>query len=152
MRIDKEDVELLDVLINASLSSNMASVIDLPPVGPDRLIDDNIDVKKSHYRRLFVIINDLEYGEMVEGSMLLGINEIPEVTRRFKESGGFAELYRKQGHEELLQKASEDKLLSESVLVGWHKKTYWWTFVLAIIGAVFGIISLLMQFSSIWCP
>ncbi len=145
MRINKSDVELLDQLINVCINKGMATVDDLPAVGSDPFFDNNSDVKRKHYKRLFNMIDDIGYAQLEETKIYLGLKEIPVETKRFKESGGFKTIYKEQQRQDKIERAGEDKLLDESKLVKWHKNTYWWTFGLAILGSLLGAIALVLQ-------
>jgi predicted transcriptional regulator len=47
--------------------------------------------------------------------------------------------------EEFIKQKEKDKLIYETKLARWQVKTFWYLFFLAIIGGIFGIISLILQ-------
>jgi len=71
-------------------------------------------------------------------------------TQKFRDSGGYQQLLEEAeiNHQEKsrIENIKNKKLSSETKLISWQVKTFWWIFIIGFIGGLCGIVSLIIQF------
>lgn len=141
--LHEDDIEILDNILKICLENNIVRTQDLP--APDNSFWSNMNTEKeSYYLRFFQIIEKLNIATLtsiLESSHLE--LQIPE-TERFFNEGGFRNLYKIQRKSAETEIIIQEKSINEAVLFKWHKKTYWWTFAIAIAGFLIALIALIL--------
>ena len=144
MKIIEEDISVLDNIINTVLEKDRINVSQLPALG-NSFLDDQPEVKENSYEYYFKILKKSQVVNVViDDSFPTVIETLDKVTERFKQNGGFKSMFERQIENEKLESLKNEKEVNEAHLTRWHKKTYWWTFMLAILGFVIAVISLIL--------
>ena len=144
IKLHEDDIEILDNIIRKCIENNIVRTIDLPP--PDNDFWSSMKTEKeSYYRRFFEIIQGLDLAEAVTNTLDSAYlkPKIPD-TERFYNEGGFKKLYEDQQKAIETEKIIQEKERNEAVLLKWHKKTYWWTFGIAMAGFIIATIALIL--------
>jgi len=141
--LHKDDINILDNIIKTCIEQNIARPKNLPALG-NEFMDDINDIKESEYVRFFKIIQDFNIAEVVIGPGLTYVKPYNIETERFFNQGGFNKLFIEQEKKNKLETLLLEKEINEAVLTTWHRKTYWWTFAIAIIGFLLALASLIL--------
>lgn len=145
--LHKDDIEILDKIIQISLSKERALIDDLPKL-PEReyqegenLVIESFDRELMYYSRLLKIIQLYGVAKVVIGTSNCTISAIPETTQRFLDSGGFRYLFLEQLAERERNKILRQKETDDAMISKWTKRTYWFTFGIAIAGLIVAVIA-----------
>lgn len=142
-QIHKDDVSILDNIIGICIENNIARPENLPPLGTG-FMDEIKDIKESDYSRYFRIIQDFNVAEVIISKGMSYVKPLNVDTERFYRDGGFTKLYSEQQKHKKLELILHEKEINEAVLTKWHKKTYWFTFGIAIAGFLIAIAALIL--------
>jgi hypothetical protein len=138
------EIEKLDLIIERLVSTRNR-------LGhPDLIKDLGLKISEEEARYLCnVLISDRVVDSINTSISELVIIKYTHSTQLFYEQGGYAKRneIKKQIQDENLRnkRIQDEKLRSEAKLAKWQVKTFWWIFLLALIGGICGIVSLVMQ-------
>jgi len=143
MNIDKNDIEVLDFIIEKILEFDY-------PIESNAIINNgflneyNETEREYEFSRLISVINDLKCGKSKNNYSTPGDTiERNEQTLKFKKRGGFKKYYQdeliKKTKEEEIKQLSNIKLFWDSKLSKWQVKTFWPVFVFGLVGFIFGL-------------
>jgi len=146
LRID--DIDILDMIIKKVLEHKTVTLTHLPavPIDEKQIFSVGISERKpdidkfAFYKRYIEIIevsglaqvNITRYNHVV-------IKITPVVTQRFYDNGGFKNLYEKQQEELRRTEILKRKEIDDAKISKWTKRTYWFTFAIAILGLILAV-------------
>jgi len=140
--LHKDDIKTLDLIINTCIKNHMVSVKELPDISDDELMKMGSN-KETYYKRFFDIIKDSGKAEIMDNRYSnIIIYPLVEITQRFVNEGGFTKLYEDQLKKEAYEKIIEKGNIASATNSIWTKKTYWWTFGIAIAGFIISLVAL----------
>lgn len=139
-----DDIEILDKIISECLKNGIVRAENLKPL-KEGFLEDVKEIKESRYLRYFSIIQQFDIAEVTLNLDSAYVRPKEVETARFFRDGGFKNLYEKQQKEIEIKNRQEEKELNEAVLSKWHKKTYWWTFGIAIAGFILAVLALFIS-------
>lgn len=151
IRLNKKDAEILQTILNTIIQKGYASSDNLPSLTNNFLSDlpESKRVDYKYYVDLINIFNVVKIEKTIGDGFV--INPIPLITKRFYVDGGFEGLFEQQQQEQIMKDEYEkirlNKLKWDSKLSKWQAKTFWYVFVLGIVGGICGILSLTLQIS-----
>jgi len=146
MTLHKDDIDILDRIIEIAVEKGHASNKNLPSL--DKSDKSHLDkVKDIEYRPYFKIIEEFEVAHVSLTLDSAYVQPIELTTERFQKNGGFKEEYRKQQQQLGVEKLQTLKKINDARLSQWHKNTYWWTFGIAIAGFIMAFVSLILLFN-----
>lgn len=147
VKLTEKDIEILDQILKITLEKGHVFPENLPPLNNSFLSNDK-DVKSNEYKYYLDILNEYE---VVEIEPVLGsgfhISPISIKTYNFyTKQGGFKTIYQNQLLE-IQRKQEMERFIFlkqkwESKLLKWQAKTFWWIFIFACIGGLYGIYDL----------
>jgi hypothetical protein len=147
MKIDKSDIETLDLIIDVILDCD-TYIHD----GILKKIDKYKDYKLSELRlESERIISILEFYNCAKIKRRGDGNTIEknEHTKKFKEHGGFEKIYQDEltriEKKEEIDSLSIKKLKWDTKLLKWKVKTFWPVFVFGLLGFIFGLYNFITQ-------
>ncbi|HUW06113.1 MAG TPA: hypothetical protein VMW01_07615 [Williamwhitmania sp.] len=145
MKIIEDDISVLDNIIRIVLEKKSINVSHLPSLG-NKYLDDQPEIKESSYEYYFKILKESQVVIVaISENRATQIMELDIITERFNKNGGFRKLFEEQKKKEKLELIKNEKEVNEAQLIKWHKKTYWLTFILAILGFIIAVISLIIS-------
>jgi ATP-dependent Zn protease len=139
--LHKDDLEILDYIISECLKYHGVRSENLKPL-LNGFLEDIKDIKESRYLRYFKIIKEYNIAEVTFNLDSSYVRPYDIETLRFYKDGGFRKLYDIQQTEIELTNHRQEKELNESILIKWHKKTYWWTFIVANLSFIVALLAL----------
>ncbi len=142
--LHKDDVKILDNIIKVCLENGIAQAENLPDLG-NGFLDDIKDFKQPEYLRYFKIIQEYDVADVFLTLDSSHVRPYKIVTERFKVEGGFKNIFDEQQKIIESRKRQQEKEINEAILSKWHKKTYWWTFCVAIAGFIMALIALFLK-------
>jgi hypothetical protein len=138
-RLHVNDIETLDIILKKVTEKSIVRVSDLPALFNRDFTDELNDVKLNHYKRYFEIIQEWNIADVYMDDFNYYIKAKDIDTERFYEDGGFAKKYEDQQNEIDSKEIARRKTIDDAKISSWTRKTYWWTFGIAIIGLIIAI-------------
>lgn len=148
-KISKRESEVLDVILKTVIENGHADSGNLPALGNNYLSDLDHSIKSDYkyFVNLLKKFDILEVVDTIGGGFV--IYPIPLTSKDFYDEGGFVGIYEKNQnkikYDSDLETIRMNKLKWDSKLSKWQSKTFWYVFVLGIIGGICGIVSLGLQ-------
>lgn len=145
--LHKDDIEILDLIINQALKKGKITTSELPEIKvPESTIksessfeDTLVDYKLTYYKRLFEILKERNSAIVKTSGYSYSIYPILVETQRFVDNGGFKNLYEKQQEELRRTEILKRKEIDDAKISKWTKRTYWFTFAIAILGLILAV-------------
>jgi len=142
--LTEDDIHILDFIINTSLEKGRVFTDDLPPLEKKTSLDNQREIKYTAYQHFLDILSLFEVVKIDKNLSNLRIEPIEVKTKNFQRNGGFKAIYDKQLHESARKRESDElyfkKLKWDSKISKWQVKTFWWIFMLALIGGVYSLV------------
>jgi len=140
MKITKEDATNMDLVLTYLLKNDKARM-------KSKQIQDLLNIGLDEAHRIYETI--LEFHHKVEPTIsILNADNIafgPEITESFLKKGGFVAVYEQYTKKEIDKTLTSMTIAAESKWLVWQRKTYWFTFTIAILGFVIALISLFLN-------
>jgi len=140
MKITNDDAQNMDLVLTYLLKNDKARM-------KSKQIQDLLNIGLDEAHRIYETI--LEFHHKVEPIIsILNADNIafgPEITEGFLKKGGFVAVYEQYTKKETENTSNNIKLTVESKWLLWQRKTYWFTFTMAILGFVIALISLFLS-------
>jgi hypothetical protein len=139
MLITKEDAKKMDTILWYLVKDEQARV-------KLKQIQDLMQISLEESRYLYESI--LKYHNEVEPIISIhhasNIAKKPLVTESFLKKGGFKTVYEQQAEIKSIIKENQTKSNHKSVTMDWQRRTYWYTFIIAIVGFIMALVSMLI--------
>jgi len=144
MRVTREDAKRMDIVLNYLLNNKTArlkykQIMDLL----------NIDLDEAKFLHQSILKYHHETKPIISIHNALNIGEKPIDTEEFLRNGGFEAICNQQHEIEHFNKIKKSKFLTKSNFKTWISKNSWFTFIIAALGFIFGLVSLLISFKII---
>lgn len=146
-KLKEQDATILDSILRITLEYGEATEDNLPPIRKGLMEQFMNSYYYTPYIDLLKTYDCVEINSMPSGRFKI----IPKsnITEDFYKDGGFTKIYDDQQTEIKLEQHKKQlelsKLIKENKLIDWQLKSFWYFFILAILGGICGIISLAMQ-------
>lgn len=144
--LHKDDILILDSIIKHCIENGFIDAENLPPISNREKSRGEFNINRTDYQRYFEIIKEWNIAEVIISIEFFRIKSKGLDTKRFLESGGFKKEYEDQQKEVDRIELLRTKELDDAKISKWTKKTYWLTFVIAILGFVIAVWAFLRTF------
>ena len=150
MKLLEKDVEVLDYIVNICLNEDFIQECDLKtPTHIQKASNYSLDerliarLRVKYYKYYFTILSEYDFIkiDVSETSTNMSAKVLTAKTKRFVEDGGFKQLYKEQVKKEAYNKRINEGNLANASNSIWTKRTYWWTFGIAIAGFVLSLVA-----------
>jgi hypothetical protein len=148
IEIIEEDIKVLDYIINTCYEKNMMiDETDLRvPKSVESITDEEVKQNEifNYYKVYFETIDRFKIADITITGNYINIEPLYSKTEKFIKAGGVKKVYDDQQKEVKYQEVLREKAINDAVVTRWTKKTYWWTFGIAIAGFIIGVIALII--------
>ncbi len=140
MKITKEDARKMDLVLSYLIKEEHARV-------KSKQVQELLKVEFDDAHHIYESILKYHYEVDPVVSILYSENiaSAPVITEMFLKQGGFMKVSEQLEDNELKAKTNNIKDSKESKWSLWQRKTYWFTSVLALLGFIIALISLLFS-------
>ena len=140
MKIKKEDALKMDLVLSYLLKNEQARV-------KSKQVQDllKISFDDAHHIYESILKYHLDVEPVVSVLNAENIASAPGITDLFLKKGGFIAISEQKENQENKIRVNKMKEIKESKWIIWQRKTYWFTFVLAVSAFILALISFLVS-------